>query len=123
MADLTQTILDARQRRAQQYEQERALVPDAPPEDPKVLGFLPGTEGVSITPFTEDKSLGRRVGEDVALLAQGITVGLGQVAAGLTGFGMKEKEEDEFWSIKKVGETVGELGSATVQSFKDLERA
>ena len=120
MADLTQTILDARQRRAQQYEQERALVPDAPPEDPKVLGFLPGTEGVSITPFTEDKSLGRRVGEDVALLAQGITVGLGQVAAGLTGFGMKEKEEDEFWSIKKVGETVGELGSATVQSFKDL---
>src|SRR3990167_334256 len=109
MADLAQTILDARKSREQEYEQERALTPEVQLEDPKALGFLPGTKGVSITPFTEDKSLGRRAGEDVALLGQGLTVGLGQVAAGLTGFGTKE--EDEFWSPGKSLETVKELGS------------
>lgn len=121
MAELAQTILDARQRRALQYEQERALTPEVPVENPKVLDFtkeLTGFEGVSITPFTEDKSLVRRAGEDTALLGQGLTIGLGQVAAGLTGFGTKE--EDKFWSPEKSVETVKELGSATVQSFKDL---
>ena len=118
MAELTQTILDARQRRVRQYEQERTSAPEVPTEDFKALGFLPGTKGVSITPFTEDKSLARRSGEDLALLGQGVTVGLGQVAAGLTGFGTKE--EDQFWSPKKSVETVKELGVVTAQGFRDL---
>ena len=111
MAELTQIILDARQRRARQYEQERTATPELPGETPKAFG-------VSITPFTEEKSLARRSGEDLALLGQGITVGLGQVAAGLTGFGTKE--EDRFWSPEKSFETVKELGVATAQGFRDL---
>ncbi len=67
------------------------------PENPRFLG-------VEQTPDYEDKSFLRKVGEDAALLAYSIPVGLARVATGV---------------VTNPIETVKELGGAFVQSVKD----
>lgn len=73
------SLLRQRQVRAD-LTRESGSVPVAPapqaPTPPKILG-------VNITPNYEDKSFGRKVGEDAAMLAYAIPVGLAKVASGL----------------------------------------
>ena len=81
---------------------EGGLVPPAEPTPkiPENSKFF----GVEQTPDYEDKSFGRKVGEDAALLAYAIPVGLAKLATGFVTHPIK---------------TAKELGGAIVQGAKD----
>ena len=77
-------------------------IPEATPVAPAPKPFAP--LGVEQTPDYEDKSFGRKVGEDAAMLAYAVPVGLAKVATGL---------------LTHPIDTAKELGSAFVGSVKD----
>lgn len=95
------SLLRQRQTRVDLGREQGLMEPAAPApkaqENPKYFG-------VEQTPDYEDKSFGRKVGEDAALLAYAIPVGLAKIATGL---------------VSHPIETIKEVGGAFKQSVKD----
>ena len=95
------SLLRQRQTQVDLQREQGLISEETPTEKAKPVKFF----GVEQTPDYADKSFFRKVGEDAALLAYAIPVGLAKVATGLVTQPLK---------------TVKELGSGLVQSVKDV---